>query len=212
MRAGYSGAVMATTSLEEDLSLAARTRYEGVEARVPKLWAHLERHGLTALRLLLGRYRLPVWSLAPIPDVTFLALIPLGLVRASIRTVRQGGAVVESVGRRSGALALDNFHFHAGGFTLEDLQRCRPQGIALLRIADAPDRPRRELREHHWLLPGEGAVPPQAIASILRRLGADPPTLVHVPFVGSAGEAEGWARRLKERTLAALSDPVVSRC
>jgi hypothetical protein len=83
--------------------------------------------------------------------------------------------------------------------------------IALPKIANVPDRPREELREHHRLPPEEGVIALRTIVSVLRRLGADSPALVQIPFAGSPDAQEGWARRLRERTLAAVSDRVVSR-
>lgn len=43
--------------------------------------------------------------------------------------------------------------------------------IALPKIANVPDRPREELREHHRLPPEEGVIALRTIVSVLRRLG-----------------------------------------
>ncbi|MFQ5828282.1 MAG: hypothetical protein ACE5JD_03885 [Candidatus Methylomirabilia bacterium] len=47
--------------------------------------------------------------------------------------------------------------------------------------------------------------------SFLDQLGAVPPAVVHVPFQGPVGEAEGWVRQLRTRALAVLAGPALSR-
>jgi len=136
-----------------------------------------------------------------------LALMPLGFPWASIRTVQDAMAVLEGVGRRSLGLALDTFHFHVGGSSLDDLKRCRARWLALLRLSDAPAGERQALRDHHRLPPGEGTAPLRAIIGIVRGLGADPPVVVHAPIAAEQGDPTGWAVRLRERALAVLRAP-----
>jgi 2-keto-myo-inositol isomerase len=135
-----------------------------------------------------------------------VALMPVGLAWASLRTVRQAIAVIEAVGRRSLGLALDTFHFHGGGSSLEDVRQCRPRAIAILRLADAPDGERETLREHHRLAPGSGVVPVGAIVGIVKQLGAAPPAVVHVPLPRGERDAAGWARRLREAMVGVLRE------
>lgn len=136
-----------------------------------------------------------------------VALVPVGLAWASLRTVRQALHVIEAVGRRSLGLALDTFHFHVGGSSLEDVRQSRARAIALVRLADAPAGERESLREHHRLVPGTGVAPIRALVGILKALGADVPAIVHVPMPGGEGDPTGWARRLREAALGVLHDP-----
>jgi 2-keto-myo-inositol isomerase len=139
-----------------------------------------------------------------------VALMPVGLAWASLRTVRQALAVIEAVGRRSLGLALDTFHFHAGGSSLDDVRSCRPRTIAVLRLADAPEGERETLREHHRQPPGSGVAPVAAIVAVVKQLGAAPPAVVHVPLPRGESDATGWARRLREATVGLLREPVPS--
>lgn len=136
-----------------------------------------------------------------------VALMPVGLAWASLRTVGQALRVIGAVGRKSIGLALDTFHFYTGGSSLEDLRQCRARSIALVRIGDAPAGDREGLREHHRLPPGAGVAPIRALVGIVRALGADPPAIVHVPMAAGEGDATGWARRLREATLDILRGP-----
>ena len=139
-----------------------------------------------------------------------VALMPVGLAWASLRTVRQAIAVIDAVGRRSLGLALDTFHFHVGGSSLEDVRQCRSRAIAIVRLADAPDGERETLREHHRLVPGTGVAPVAAIVGVVKQLGATPPAVVHVPLPRGETDAAGWARRLREATLGLLREPARS--
>ena len=136
-----------------------------------------------------------------------LAVMPLGAPWASLRTVGQVVDVIEAVGRRSLGLAVDTFHFHAGGSGLDQLRRCRPRALALLRLADAPAGEREALRDAQRLPPGEGVAPIAAIAATARALGADVPAVLHVPMPPGSDDAVGWGRRLRERALAVLRAP-----
>lgn len=139
-----------------------------------------------------------------------VALMPVGLAWASLRTIRQALSVIEAVGRRSLGLALDTFHFHVGGSSLDDVRNCPPRALALLRLADAPEGEREGLREHHRLAPGTGVAPLRAILGVVKGLGATPPVAVHVPLPRGESDVAGWARRLREATVALLRDPAPS--
>lgn len=136
-----------------------------------------------------------------------VALIPVGLAWSSLRTVRQAVQVIDAVGRKSVALALDAFHFHVGGSSLDDLRQCRPRMIALLRLADAPDGDREALRDQHRLPPGKGRVPLRELVGIVTTLGADPPVVVHAPLPRGESDAAGWAHRLREAALGFVREP-----
>jgi sugar phosphate isomerase/epimerase len=135
-----------------------------------------------------------------------VALMPVGFARASLRTVGQALHVIERVGRRSLGLALDTFHFHVGGSSLDDLRRCAPRAIALLRLGDAPAGEALALREQHRLPPGAGVAPIRAIADIVRVLGAAPAAVVDAPMPAGAGDPAGWARRLRDSAIGILRD------
>jgi sugar phosphate isomerase/epimerase len=139
-----------------------------------------------------------------------LALMPLGFAWASIRTLGQALRAIESVGRRSLGIAVDTFHFHLGGSSLDDLRQTRARLVALVRLADAPAGDREGLREHHRLVPGQGVAPIRPILGILKVLGAATPAIVHAPMPDGDGDASGWARRLRESALALLRDPELS--
>ena len=136
-----------------------------------------------------------------------VALMPVGLAWASLRTVRQALGVIDAVGRKSLALALDTFHFHVSGSSLNDLRQARARDIALLRLSDAPEGDRETLREHHRLPPGRGIAPLRALLGAVRQLGVEPPVVVHAPLPREDGDAAGWARRLREATVGLLRDP-----
>src|SRR5262249_50805824 len=123
-----------------------------------------------------------------------IALSPIGIAWASIRTVRQAASVMESVGRKSLGVVLDTFHFHVGGSSFDDARQLRPRAIALLRLADAPDGARETAREHHRLPPGAGVAPIRAVIGLVRALGAEPPAVVHVPLPSGDDDEAGWAR------------------
>jgi 2-keto-myo-inositol isomerase len=135
-----------------------------------------------------------------------VALMPVGLAWASLRTVRQAIHVIDAVGRKSLGLAVDTFHFYVSGSSLEDLRQCRPRAIALLRLADAPEGERETLRDHHRLVPGTGVAPVRAVLGVVKALGAAPPVVVHVPLPRGETDAVGWARRLREATAGLLRD------
>jgi len=140
-----------------------------------------------------------------------VALMPVGLAWASLRTVRQGLHVIDAVGRKSLGLAVDTFHFHVSGSSLDDLRQCRARAIALLRIADAPEGERETLRDHHRLVPGTGVAPVRAVLGVVKALGAAPPVAVHVPLPRGESDAAGWARRLREATIGLLRDAESAR-
>jgi len=135
-----------------------------------------------------------------------VALMPVGLAWASLRTVRQAIHVIDAVGRKSLGLAVDTFHFYVSGSSLEDLRQCRPRAIALLRLADAPEGERETLRDHHRLVPGTGVAPVRAVLGVVKALGAAPPVVVHVPLPRGESDAAGWARRLRQATAGLLRD------
>jgi 2-keto-myo-inositol isomerase len=136
-----------------------------------------------------------------------LALMPVGLAWASLRTVGQAMQVIDAVGRKSLGLALDTFHFHVGGSSLDDVRRCRARDLAVVRLADAPEGDREGLRDHHRLAPGAGVAPLRALVAIVRTLGAEPPVVVHAPMPAGQGDAAGWAQRLRQATLDVLRGP-----
>lgn len=133
-----------------------------------------------------------------------IALCPLGRREASVRTLRQAMAVVDAVGRRSVALALDTFELWAARSTPGDLKACHPRWLAMLRLADAERGVEPEqARAHHRRCPGDGAIDLSAWLAVAGALVPDLPVTCPVaPPPGTpADEAEGWARRLRERTL-----------
>lgn len=85
---------------------------------------------------------------------------------------------------------------------LEDLKRCPPRSIALLRLGDAPSGEREALRDGHRLPPGEGVAPLCALIGIVRALRADVPVMVQAQQPAERTDPASWAGRLRERALA----------
>jgi 2-keto-myo-inositol isomerase len=137
-----------------------------------------------------------------------LAIMPIGYAWSSLRSIREAGDVIETVGRRSLGLALDTFHMHVAGSRPEDVGRLRSRWIALVRLADAPAGEVETLRDQHRLPPGEGVLPLAEIVGRVRALGADPTVVVACPLPGGTREAAGWVKQLRERAAAVLRAPV----
>ncbi len=112
-----------------------------------------------------------------------LAIMPIGYAWSSLRSIREAGDVIETVGRRSLGLALDTFHMHVAGSRPEDVGRLRSR----------------------W---GEGVLPLAEIVGRVRALGADPTVVVACPLPGGTREAAGWVKQLRERAAAVLRAPV----
>jgi 2-keto-myo-inositol isomerase len=137
-----------------------------------------------------------------------LAIMPIGYAWSSLRSIREAGDVIETVGRRSLGLALDTFHMHVAGSRPEDVGRLRSRWIALVRLADAPAGEVETLRDQHRLPPGEGVLPLAEIVGRVRALGVDPTVVVACPLPGGTREAAGWVKQLRERAAAVLRAPV----
>jgi len=139
-----------------------------------------------------------------------LAIMPIGHAWSSLRTIREAGDVIETVGRRSLGLALDTFHMHLAGSRPEDVGRLRARWIGLVRLADAPAGDVETLRDHHRLPPGDGVIPLGDILARVRALGADATAVVACPLPGGPSEAAGWVTRLRERATAVLRAPATA--
>jgi|GEM_PF-2341063 len=132
-----------------------------------------------------------------------LALQPRGHPLASVRTLAQALAVVERVGRRALGLAPDTFECWAAGVAPEELTRCHPRWLAMLRVADAvPDVAPEGARAHHRRPPATGVVPLVAWVSVALALVPDLPVTCPVPAPEAPPpEPEAWTRRLRERVV-----------
>jgi hypothetical protein len=138
-----------------------------------------------------------------------LAIMPIGHAWSSLRTIREAGDVIETVGRRSLGLALDTFHMHLAGSRPEDVGRSARAGSGWCgwptrrrRRRDAPRSPppsARRRRDPAGRHPGPGAGPRRR-----RHRGGG------LPAAGRAQRGAGWVTRLRERATALLRAPATA--
>ncbi|MUG70142.1 sugar phosphate isomerase/epimerase [Paenibacillus validus] len=102
---------------------------------------------------------------------TRLALEFVGYPNCSVNTFGQAYDIVEAVNRNDVGVVLDCFHFHAMNSKIEDLQRAEPSKIFVFHIDDCEDLPVGALRDHHRVMPGEGAVNLDLLLRTLKDIG-----------------------------------------
>jgi sugar phosphate isomerase/epimerase len=94
----------------------------------------------------------------------------------SIRSIREGLAVVEAVGADRAGLLVDSWHFHVGSSTWEDLEQLRPEQIAHVQFSDvqAPISANTmdETMERR-VMPGDGLADLDRFATTLLEAGFD---------------------------------------
>ena len=95
----------------------------------------------------------------------------LGFEDCSVNTLGAARAIVEQVARPNLGVVIDAFHYYAGGSTPEMLQDLDPARLFIVHLDDAEDRPRRELRDAHRLLPGDGVIPLRDLVGRIEGLG-----------------------------------------
>ncbi len=95
----------------------------------------------------------------------------LGFEDCSVNTLAAARAIIERARRPNLGVVIDAFHYHAGGSTPEMLQELDPALLSIVHLDDAEDRPRRELRDAHRLLPGDGVIPLRDLVHRIEALG-----------------------------------------
>ena len=85
--------------------------------------------------------------------------------------------LIKTTGATNIGVAVDLWHWHVSGGTLDQLSGLTAEQIVMVRVADVPDDVELELiQEHQRLLPGEsGVVDTVAVLALLSQLGYDGP-------------------------------------
>jgi 2-keto-myo-inositol isomerase len=99
----------------------------------------------------------------------------LGFPDCTVTTLAAARRIVDAAADPDLGLVIDAFHFYAGGSTWGMLEGLDPRRLAIVHLDDAEDRPRRELRDEHRLLPGDGVIPLRELVRRLEELGYDGP-------------------------------------
>ena len=102
-----------------------------------------------------------------------LAFEFLGQPDCSVQTLDFAKEIVEKVNQDGVGLVLDSFHFYAGNSSFAALNSLNAEKLFIFHINDAEELPRRELQDHHRLLPGLGILPLTEIIAGLRDIGYD---------------------------------------
>lgn len=100
-----------------------------------------------------------------------LAFEFLGKPGCAVPTLDMATEIVRAVARDNVGMAIDTFHFYAGGSRLEDIQNVPVEKLFVVHLNGCEDRPRDELTDAHRLYPGEGVIPVQEILTALRSVG-----------------------------------------
>lgn len=95
----------------------------------------------------------------------------LGFEDCSVNTLGAARAIVERAARPNVGVVIDAFHYYAGGSTPDMLAGLDPARVFIVHLDDAEDRPRRELRDAHRLLPGDGVIPLRDLVGRIESLG-----------------------------------------
>lgn len=99
----------------------------------------------------------------------------LGFAGCTVNTLAAARRIVDAAGDRAVGVVIDAFHFYAGGSTWGMLEGLRPEQLFIVHLDDAEDRPRRDLRDEHRLLPGDGVIPLRDLVRRIEDLGYDGP-------------------------------------
>ncbi len=91
----------------------------------------------------------------------------LGFPDCTVNTLAHAREIMEAVDDPDVGLVIDTFHFYAGGSTWEMLDGLDPRALYIVHFDDAEDLPRRDLRDVHRLLPGDGVIP---LRDLVRRI------------------------------------------
>jgi 2-keto-myo-inositol isomerase len=95
----------------------------------------------------------------------------LGFGWSSVRTPRAASEILQRTGRENVGMTLDAAHFHAGGASLDELDRLDPARIFAFHVNDLEDTPREAMTDATRILPGMGVIPLSEICSRLRHIG-----------------------------------------
>jgi sugar phosphate isomerase/epimerase len=94
-------------------------------------------------------------------------------VGAQVNSLNSSFELIEMAGAANAGIALDSYHFFAGGSTLKDLESFPLSKIQVIHLADAPADLSDPAIELDRLMPGEGELPLVEFAQILLGKGFD---------------------------------------
>jgi 2-keto-myo-inositol isomerase len=80
-------------------------------------------------------------------------------------------AVVDGAEAENGGLVLDTFQFWGTESTEETLEAVPVEKLSLVQVSDSMELPRYELRDHHRVYPGAGAIPLDSILALVAGKG-----------------------------------------
>lgn len=95
----------------------------------------------------------------------------LGFGWCSVRTPRAAFEIIQKTGCDNVGMTIDAAHFHAGGASLDELDRLDPSRIFAFHLDDLEDTPREAMTDATRLLPGMGIIPLGEICARLQRIG-----------------------------------------
>ncbi len=94
--------------------------------------------------------------------------------------------LLDAVGEPNLGVLLDSFHWHCAGESLADIQQLGVDRIAVVHLADAPDRPLAEQVAFERELPGEGVADLRGFCRTLAEMGYAGPVTCE-PFKAFTG-------------------------
>ena len=111
-----------------------------------------------------------------------LAFEPIGDLRWCCRSQRQALEIINAVDRDSVGLTVDciNFYMHDKCSDLEFLKKIPKEKLFVFHINDCEDLPLGVLDHSDRIMPGEGCIPVQAIADMVKAVGYDGPACLEL--------------------------------
>lgn len=94
----------------------------------------------------------------------------LGFENSSVKTLEESLKVLVMSDLENVGLVVDTFHLHISNSPLETLKALPVERLWIIHINDSEDRPLKELRDKHRLLPGEGVINLDLIIKILKAM------------------------------------------
>jgi sugar phosphate isomerase/epimerase len=130
---------------------------------------------------------------------------------SALPTLKEATELCDAIGWDRAGLVLDSLHFFRSGAPWDDLADLRPENIAVVQWDDVPAPAPASLVDESRnarLLPGEGGLPLQELASAIRALGwnglvsaeilsddfrrSDPGTAISAAYEAMSSPAAGW--------------------
>jgi sugar phosphate isomerase/epimerase len=113
--------------------------------------------------------------------------------------------MVDKAGFSQAGVAIDTFHFHCGGSTLESIAAIPAGQLLAVQVADCKDVPQKSARDEDRTFPGDGVASLEAILQALKDTGFHGALSVEItgPAAWNRGAAD-TARRAFEKTRAVV--------